>query len=35
MQDTRRYIFGTWFPYSNYNRAEGPDFERTDVVNST
>lgn len=31
----RRYIYGTWLPNSKYERREGPDFEITDVLNST
>ncbi|MGD8189305.1 AraC family transcriptional regulator [Brevibacillus ginsengisoli] len=34
VQDTRRYIYGTWLPHSKYERREGPDFEVTDVRNS-
>jgi len=34
VQNTRRYIYGTWLPSSNYERREGPDFEVTDVCNS-
>ncbi len=34
VQNTRRYIYGTWLPNSNYERKEGPDFEITDVLNS-
>lgn len=34
VQNTRRYIYGTWVPNSNYERAEGPDFEVTDVRGS-
>lgn len=33
-QNTRRYIYGTWLPNSNYERREGPDFEITDVLQS-
>lgn len=35
IQNTRRYIYGTWLPNSNYERKEGPDFEITDVLRST
>ncbi len=35
VQNTRRYIYGTWLPNSNYERKEGPDFEVTDVCNSS
>ncbi|MGE7915796.1 AraC family transcriptional regulator [Lysinibacillus xylanilyticus] len=35
VQNTRRYIYGVWLPNSNYERNSGPDFEITDVVNST
>ncbi|WP_017472134.1 AraC family transcriptional regulator [Amphibacillus jilinensis] len=35
VQNTRRYIYGTWLPNSNYERKDGPDFEVTDVLNST
>lgn len=35
IQNTRRYIYGTWLPNSNYERKDGPDFEVTDVLNST
>jgi AraC-type DNA-binding domain-containing proteins len=34
VQDTRRYIYNTWLPNTNYERCEGPDFEIADVVNS-
>ncbi|MGF9916819.1 effector binding domain-containing protein [Paenibacillus ehimensis] len=34
-QDTRKYIYGTWLPNSNYERREGPDFEVTDVLKSS
>jgi AraC family transcriptional regulator len=34
-QNTWRYIYSTWLPNSNYERREGPDFEVTDVCNST
>lgn len=34
VQNTRRYIYGTWLPNSNYERREGPDFEITDVLQS-
>ena len=34
-QNTWRYIYGTWLPNSNYERREGPDFEVTDVCNSS
>ncbi|NQF16830.1 AraC family transcriptional regulator [Brevibacillus sp. HB1.3] len=34
VQNTRRYIYGTWLPQSNYERGEGPDFEVTDVRGS-
>ncbi|UFJ41112.1 AraC family transcriptional regulator [Brevibacillus humidisoli] len=34
VQDTRKYIYGTWLPNSNFERNEGPDFEVTDVVGS-
>lgn len=33
-QNTWRYIYRAWLPNSNYERAEGPDFEVTDVCNS-
>ncbi|MGN7763743.1 AraC family transcriptional regulator [Paenibacillus sp. 22594] len=32
---TRNYIYGTWLQNSGYERREGPDFEITDVVNSS
>ncbi|MVO98062.1 AraC family transcriptional regulator [Paenibacillus lutrae] len=32
--DIRNFIYGTWFPNSNYERREGPDFEVTDVMRS-
>ncbi|WP_379153025.1 effector binding domain-containing protein [Paenibacillus sp. sgz5001063] len=32
---TRNYIYGTWLPNSGYERREGPDFEITDVMNSS
>ncbi len=35
VQNTRRYIYSVWLPNSNYERNNGPDFEITDVVNST
>lgn len=35
VQNTRRYIYGTWLLNSKYERGEGPDFEITDVLNST
>lgn len=35
VQNTRRYIYGSWLPHSNYERADGPDFEITDVLHST
>ncbi|WP_461612405.1 GyrI-like domain-containing protein [Clostridium sp. Marseille-QA1073] len=35
VQNTRRYIYSNWLPNSNYERREGPDFEVTDVCNST
>lgn len=35
VQNTRKYIYGTWLPNSNYERREGPDFEITDVCNSS
>jgi AraC family transcriptional regulator len=35
VQNTRRYIYGTWLPNSNYERREGPDIEVTDVLNSS
>lgn len=31
-QNTRRYIYGSWLPNSNYERTSGPDFEITDVL---
>lgn len=34
-QNTRKYIYGTWLPNSNYERREGPDFEVTDVLKSS
>lgn len=34
-QNTWKYIYGTWLPNSNYERREGPDFEVTDVRNSS
>ncbi|MNO18373.1 Right origin-binding protein [compost metagenome] len=34
-QATRDYIYGTWLPNSGYERREGPDFEITDVMNSS
>lgn len=34
-QHVRSYIYGIWLPNSNYERREGPDFEITDVVNSS
>jgi len=34
-QNTWKYIYGTWLPNSNYDRREGPDFEVTDVINSS
>ncbi|WP_041613274.1 effector binding domain-containing protein [Paenibacillus sp. JDR-2] len=34
-QNAWKYIYGTWLPNSNYERGEGPDFEVTDVLNST
>ncbi|MCG7407205.1 effector binding domain-containing protein [Paenibacillus sp. ACRRX] len=34
VQNTRRFIYGTWLPNSNYERLEGPDFEITDVGHS-
>ncbi|MBM7583490.1 AraC family transcriptional regulator [Bacillus pakistanensis] len=34
VQNTRRYIYGTWLLNSNYERNAGPDFEVTDVCNS-
>ena len=34
-QNTRKYIYGTWLPNSNYDRREGSDFEVTDVCNSS
>ncbi|WP_029192410.1 AraC family transcriptional regulator [Paenibacillus harenae] len=34
-QNTWKYIYGTWLPNSNYERREGPDFEVTDVMNSS
>lgn len=33
-QNTWKYIYGTWLPNSNYKRADGPDFEVTDVMHS-
>lgn len=35
VQEVRDFIYGTWLPNSNYERKEGPDFEVTDVLNST
>lgn len=35
VQETRSYIYGTWLPNSNYERKEGPDYEITDVMNSS
>lgn len=35
VQNIRRFIYGTWLPNSNYERDDGPDFEVTDVLNST
>lgn len=35
VQEVRDFIYGTWLPNSNYERKEGPDFEVTDVINST
>ncbi|KPN96209.1 effector binding domain-containing protein [Lysinibacillus sp. ZYM-1] len=35
IQNTRRYIYGVWLPNSNYERDVGPDFEVTDVMQST
>ncbi|TXK74088.1 effector binding domain-containing protein [Paenibacillus sp. N3.4] len=35
VQDTRNYIYGTWLANANYERTDGPDFEITDVMNST
>ncbi|MGW8957249.1 AraC family transcriptional regulator [Paenibacillus sp. NPDC055715] len=35
VQDVRNYIYGTWLPNSNFERREGPDFEITDVMNSS
>ncbi|MFN2747973.1 effector binding domain-containing protein [Bacillus sp. z60-18] len=35
VQNTRRFIYGTWLPNSNYERKEGPDFEVTDVCQSS
>ncbi|MCR8993666.1 AraC family transcriptional regulator [Brevibacillus laterosporus] len=34
VQNTRRYIYGTWLLNSKYEREDGPDFEITDVLNS-
>ncbi|MDN9010177.1 AraC family transcriptional regulator [Brevibacillus laterosporus] len=34
VQNTRRYIYGTWLLNFKYDRREGPDFEITDVLNS-
>ncbi|KQU09002.1 AraC family transcriptional regulator [Bacillus altitudinis] len=34
VQNTRRYIYGSWLPNSNYERTSGPDFEITDVLHS-
>ncbi|MET3288854.1 UNVERIFIED_CONTAM: AraC family transcriptional regulator [Brevibacillus sp. OAP136] len=34
VQNTRRYIYGVWLPAANYERADGPDFEVTDVMRS-
>ncbi|WP_179032857.1 AraC family transcriptional regulator [Paenibacillus kribbensis] len=35
VQDVRDFIYGTWLPNSNFERREGPDFEITDVMNSS
>lgn len=35
VQNTRRYIYGTWLPNSNYELREAPDFEVTDVRGSS
>ncbi|WP_025688429.1 AraC family transcriptional regulator [Paenibacillus zanthoxyli] len=35
IQMIRDFIYGIWLPHSNYERGEGPDFEVTDVRNST
>ncbi|QII47888.1 AraC family transcriptional regulator [Bacillus paralicheniformis] len=34
VQNTRRYIYGSWLMKTNYERTEGPDFEVTDVCRS-
>lgn len=34
VQNTRRYIYGSWLPNSNYVRTSGPDFEITEVLHS-
>ncbi|MDE1376708.1 GyrI-like domain-containing protein, partial [Bacillus licheniformis] len=34
VQNTRRYIYGSWLMNTNYERTEGPDFEVTDVCRS-
>ncbi|WP_413377922.1 GyrI-like domain-containing protein [Paenibacillus taichungensis] len=31
----RKMVFGSWLPQSDYKRREGPDFEVTDVWEST
>jgi AraC family transcriptional regulator len=35
VQETRKYIYGTWLPNSNYELRGGIDFEVTDVMNSS
>lgn len=35
VENIRNYIYGTWLPNSNFERREGPDFEITDVMNSS
>ncbi|ADO57287.1 AraC family transcriptional regulator [Paenibacillus polymyxa] len=35
VQNIRDFIYGTWLPNSNFERREGPDFEITDVMNSS
>lgn len=35
VQNTRRYIYGTWLPNSNYEPREAPDFEVMDVRGSS
>ncbi len=34
LQNTWRYIYGTWMPNSNYERRDGPDFEVIDLLTS-